>query len=154
MSEFTVSGALMLDMEQAWAELRAFKEAADKQTLQWKVDRNTLLRQIREGFTMISSLMASFRQMMSVFGQSVDPFFSALIGMVLAMASLLISSATTLAATVVGGPLAAIIFGLAVGFQIIAIGKLVADKQKTDDIIGSMMQAISKTGESRAWGFS
>ena len=72
-----------------------------------------------------------------------DPFFSALIGMVLSTTSMLISSATVLTATVLGAPVGAIIFGLAISFNILTLGKLIADKEATDGIITSMMQAIA-----------
>jgi hypothetical protein len=137
------------DASQYNAELEAAKAKKDALVREWKIDRNTLLRQVREGFTMISSLMSSFRQAMSIFGQQIDPFFSALIGMVLATASMLISAATVLAMTGIGGVAAALIFGLAVGFQILTIEKLLVDKAATDDWMGQIQRELRRLQENR-----
>ena len=92
---------------------------------------------------MISQLMSAVRQAFTLFGQQIDPFFGALIGMVLSTASMLISSATTLALTGIGGAAAAVIFGLAVGFQVLTMGKLLADKASTMKWFTQMQQDIS-----------
>ena len=149
-SDITI--ALMTDATQSFAEIKAVKDAHDEMVREHKIARNTMLRQIREGFTLISQLMSAMGQAFTLFSQQIDPFFSALIGMVLSTASMLISSATTLALTGIGGVAAAIILGIAVSFQILTLGKLVADKEKTDGIISSMMQSISAAAEKRAWG--
>ena len=119
------------------------RAALDKLTTEAKIARALVIQTVREGFFLLSSLMSSFRQAMSLFGQQMDPFFSALIGMVLSTTSMLISSATVLTATVLGAPVGAIIFGLAISFNILTLGKLIADKEATDGIITSMMQAIA-----------
>lgn len=126
------------------AEVEEAKKRKDALVRQWKIDRNTLMRQIREGFTMISSLVASFRQAMSLFGQQIDPFFSALIGMVLSTASMLISASTVLAMTGIGGAVAAVLFSVAVSFQILTIGKLLADKIETEGILDRLLYDFSQ----------
>ena len=134
---------LGIDADEAFQEIAAVKGAADEQARLWKIQRNTILRQIREGFTLISSLMSSARMAFSLIGAQIDPFFSALIGMVLSTASMLISAASTLALTGVGGVAAAVLFGLAIGFQVVTIAKLIADKERTDGILTSLSQAIA-----------
>ena len=119
---------ITIDTSEAQMSIEEVQARADEVTKEWRINRNTILRQVREGFTMISSLMSSFRQAMSLMGQQIDPFFSALIGMVLSTASMLISSATTLAMTGIGGAAAAVILGIAISFQILTLGKLLADK--------------------------
>ena len=141
MSDITIG--ISADATEAFQEIQAVKAAMDEQTRDWKIQRNTILRQIREGFTLISQLMSAMGQAFTLFSQQIDPFFSALIGMVLSTASMLISSATTLALTGIGGVAAAIILGIAVSFQILTLGKLVADKEKTDGIISSLLEGIA-----------
>jgi len=142
-SEGPITIPITADSTAAFASITELQGAIDQQARDWKVQRNTLMRQIREGFTLISSLMSSFRQAMSLMGAQIDPFYSALIGMVLSTASMLISSATTLALTGIGGAAAAVILGLAISFQILTLAKLVADKEKTDGILTALSQAIA-----------
>jgi len=131
------------DTTEAEADIEAVKAKADAVTKQWKIDRAVLVQQVREGFTLISQMWGTFRQAMSLFGQQIDPFYSALVGMVMSTTSMLISSATTLSATILGAPVGAILFGLAVSFNILTLAKLVADKQATDGILDSLSQALS-----------
>ncbi|MHA2067917.1 MAG: hypothetical protein ACXABY_26445, partial [Candidatus Thorarchaeota archaeon] len=86
--------------------------------------------------------MSSFRQAMSLFGQQIDPFFSALISMVIATASMLISASTVLAMTGIGGAAALVVFSLAISFQVLTLGKLIADKAETDGLLDKIMSAM------------
>ena len=142
MSEGSVTFAITADSTAAFASIAVLQEAIDQQARDWKIQRNTLMRQIREGFTLISSLMSSFRQAMSLIGAQVDPFFSALIGLVLSTTSMLISSATVLAATGVGGVAAAILFGVAISFNILSLAKLADDKFKISEMFSEIRQEL------------
>lgn len=133
---------LTVDSTEAKLSIDEIKAKADEVTREWKINRNTILRQVRETFTLISSLFSSFRQAMSLFGQQIDPFFSALVSMVLATASMLISAATTLAATGIGGAAAAVVFGIAMAFQILTLTKLTADKAETMGLFRDIQQQI------------
>jgi len=128
----TVSNDVTIGVEvdtlAAEQSLDEVQKRADEITKNWAVQRNTILRQVREGFTMISSLMSSARQAFALFGAQIDPFFSALVSTVLATASMLISAATTLALTGIGGVAAAVVFAIAISFQILTLGKLIDDK--------------------------
>ena len=120
---------IAVETTEAEMSIEEVKAKADELTRDWKIRRNTLMREIREGFTLISSLWSSFRQAMTLFGQQIDPFYGALIGMVLSTVSMLLSAASTLSATVIGIPLGAILFGLAMSFNILSIGKLLAENE-------------------------
>ena len=133
-----------VDATQAEAEIDAVKAQADAVTKQWKIDRAILIQQVREGFTLISQMWSTFRQGMALFGQQIDPFFGALVGMVLSTTSMLISSATAISATVLGAPVGAILFGVAIGFNILSLGKLVADKAATMGMFDNINQEISR----------
>lgn len=137
---------LDVDATAALASIDAVKAQADEQARQWATQRNTMLRQIREGFTLISQLMSTVRQAFSIFGQQIDPFYSALIGMVLATASMLLSAASVLSATVLGAPVGAVLFGLAIGFQILTLGKLVADKVHSEGVMEQMQSNLADLG--------
>jgi hypothetical protein len=141
-----------VDDTEAQMTLDEIQARADEVTKEWKINRNTILRQVREGFTMISSLMSSFRQAMSLFGAQIDPFFSALISMVLSTASMLISAGTTLAMTGVGGIAGAVILGLAIGFQILTLAQLAADKVQLMGGIEGIMDAIKRSAYATARG--
>ena len=145
-----VSVDVVVDTTQATASIQETKAGADAVVRQWKIDRAIIIQQVREGLTLISQLWSSFRQAMTLFGRQIDPFFGALIGMVLATTSMLISAAATLSATILGAPVGAVIFGLAVSFNILSIGKLIADKEKTDAILTNMAQAIASDPGLRA----
>lgn len=140
---------LGVDTTEAESSIDAVKAKADEVTRQWKIDRALLIQQVREGFMLISQMWSSFRQGMSLFGQQIDPFFGALIGMVLSTTSMLISSATAISATVLGAPVGAILFGVAVSFNIISIAKLIADKQASDGILTNISQALSNITSGR-----
>ena len=142
MSEGSVTFAITADTTEAFASIAELQEAIDQQARDARIHRNTLMRQIREGFTLISSLMSSFRQAMSLIGAQIDPFFSALIGLVLSTTSMLISSATTLAGTGIGVAAAAIILGLAISFNILTLGKLASDKFGIEESLREIRQAV------------
>ena len=125
---------------------REVKDMADQQAREWAIQRNTMLRQIREGFTLISQLMSTVRQAFSIFGAQIDPFYSALIGMTLATASMLLSAASVLSATVLGAPVGAVLFGLALSFQILTLGKIVADKIASEGVMAQMQSNLSDIG--------
>ena len=137
---------LDVDATAALASIDDVKAQADEQARQWAVQRNTMLRQIREGFTLISQLMSAVRQAFSLFGQQIDPFYSALIGMVLATASMMLSAASVLSATVLGAPVGAVLFGLAMGFQILTLTKLITDKIKSEGVMAQMQSNLASLG--------
>ncbi len=141
-SEGPVIIPVVAETSAAHASLTELQEAIDQQARDWKIQRNTLMRQIREGFTLISSLMISFRQVMSILGAQIDPFFSALSGMVLSTTSMLISSATALAGTGVGAVAAAIMLGIAISFNIITTAQLVSDKFNIAEAFSAMKQEL------------
>ena len=131
-----------VDTSAAHTNLAELQTAIDQQARDMRIHRNTLIRQIREGFTLISSLMSSFRQAMSFMGAQIDPFFSALIGLVLSTTSMLISAGTTLTGTGIGAVAGAIILGLAISFNILTLGQLLNDKFDIKQTIDEMRQEM------------
>jgi len=137
---------LGMDTTEAEANIESVKAQADAVVKQWKIDRAILVQQVREGFTLISQMWSTFRQGMSLFGQTIDPFFSAMVGMVLSTTSMLISSATAISATVLGAPVGAILFGVAVSFNILTMAKLIGDKAETMGLFDAINQHIKSLG--------
>ena len=142
MSEGTVTFAITADTTDAFASIAELQVAIDQQARDMRIHRNTLIRQLREGFTLISSLMSSFRQAMSLIGAQIDPFFSALVGLVLSTTSMLLSAGTTLALTGIGGVAGAIILGLAISFNILTLAKLADDKFDISRAFTTMRQEM------------
>ena len=86
----TVTVAILGDTSDVLAKVTLVNAAVDEMTRKAKIARALVVQQVREGLTLISSMMSSFRMAMSLFGQTIDPFFSALVGMVLSTTSMLI----------------------------------------------------------------
>jgi len=123
-----VTVGIVVDSVQAQLAIKDIMEQAAAATKEWKTRRAEIISGIRQTMTMISSLMSSFRQAMSLIGEQIDPFFSALIGMVLSTVSMLLSVATGLAATgPIGSAAAAVVLGIAISLNILTTGKLIAD---------------------------
>ena len=142
MSEGPITIPITADTTGAFASIAELQEAIDQQARDAKIHRNTLLRNIREGYMLISQMMSSFRQAMSLIGAQIDPFYSALIGMVLSTTSMLISSASVLSATVLGAPVGAILFGLAIAFNILTTAQLVSDQLGIAEAFSAMRQEL------------
>ncbi len=142
MSEGSIEWALVADSSDGFAKVKSLQDAINQQARDWQIQRNKLMREIREGFMLVSSLMMSFRQVMGIIGAQIDPFFSALVGLVLSTTSMLISSATVLAATGIGGVAAAIMFGIAISFNILSLAKLADDQFKISEQMRTIKLAV------------
>ena len=138
-SEGSVSFAITADVTDAFGSIAELQDKIDQQASDWQIARNKLLREVREGFMLISSLMSSFRQAMSLMGAQVDPFFSALVGMVLSTTSMLISAASVLTGTGIGAAVGAVLFGVAIAFNILTTAKLINDQEWIQEGFRSMI---------------
>lgn len=141
-----VTIGLEVDSSQASAELSAIQQRADKVTREWAVNRNTILRQIRESYTMISSLVGSFRQAMSLFNAQIDPFYDALLNVVMSTVSMLISAASTLASTGIGGAAAAVVMAIAISFNILTTAKLIEDRFGVSQSLKQITAELGRVG--------
>jgi hypothetical protein len=128
------------------------KAKADAIVKEWKIQRALIIQQVREAFHLIGSLISTIRQAMSLFGQQIDPFFSSLVSMVMALTSMLLSSATVLTATGIFAPVGAVLFGLAVSFNILTMAKLVSDKIHTEGVLDQIMSNLSDMGRGKLFG--
>ena len=139
-----VTIAIVADTTEALAEIERFRAAADEAVGRAKEARKEIMTQVRSGLSAISQMMTSFSLAMHLIGANVDAFYGALIGMTLSTISMLISVATGLAATVIGIPASAIVFGIAATIQMITMEKLIFDKMHTEGIIEGLEKAVTK----------
>ena len=127
MSEDVIMG-LEVDTSQAEASIAATKAKSDAAVKEWRIRRIEITQGIREALTLVSTAYSTFTQFMQVIGGSIDPFYSALIGMVISSVSMMLSMSTALAATGVGIPAAAVIAGIGLTMNSMLIAKLLLDK--------------------------
>ena len=129
--------------EEADASIEATKAKADATVEQWRLDRMEIIQGVRESITLISTMMSSYRQFMSIIGAQVDPFYSALIGMTLSTISMLLSLSAVLALTVVWAPVAVVIASIGIGLQIATLVKLIKDKADTSGTFNNLNNRIA-----------
>ena len=84
---------------------------------------------------------------MSLLGQQIDPFFSSLVSMVIATTSMILSAATVISGTGIGATIGAYMFAVAMTFNLITLGKLVADKAHTMGLFDNIDRQISMAGQ-------
>jgi len=123
-----VTVGIVVDSVQAQLAIKDVMEQAAAATRDWKTRRAQIISGIRQTLSMISSLMSSFRQAMSLIGEQIDPFYSALIGMVISTVSMLISIGAGLVGSGIGSAAGAVVLGIAVALNILTTAKLVADQ--------------------------
>ena len=104
MSDFTVTGALILDMSDGYQKIAAFRAVLDEVTKAAAEARRKIMSEISQVTASISTMMTAYSQIMHLLGMQADAFYAALIGMTLSTVSMLISIASALATTVVGIP--------------------------------------------------
>lgn len=131
-----------VDTSEANVQLDEVEARVDEVTREWAARRTSIYTEVREAFRIISSLMSSFRQALSLFGQQIDPFFSALVGMVISTTSMLISVGTTLVGTGIGATVGAIVLGIAIAFNILTTIKLIADQKEIVAAFRDMMANV------------
>lgn len=141
MSDITVG--LIVDTVQAQLAIQDIVAQGEAATKDWARKRQMIISGIRQTMSMISSLMSSFRQAMSLIGQQIDPFYSALIGMVISTVSMLLSIGAGLAATgPIAGAAGAVVIGIAIGLNILTTAKLVADQLEIKADFSGIREAL------------
>ena len=160
MSSPPVTVGIVVDSIQAQLAIKDVMDQADAATRDWQSRRAEILSGIRQATTLIASLMSSFRQAISLIGAQIDPFFSALIGMVLSTVSMLVSIGVGLIGSGIGGAAGAVVLGIAIGMQVLTIAKLTADQTGISEEFHKMKVnlAIERQGQTepsfnRRFGF-
>ena len=142
------------DTALAYSQLAAFKGAHDKAVAEMASDRQVVIRGIREGMRMTQQMITAYRQAVSIFGGTIDPFFDAILTMVSATFSMMISVAAAYSSTIVGAPIGAVIAGIAIAFNILTWAKLMASQAEIMASIGKMNQQIATQSYGRLTGMS
>ena len=140
MSDITVG--LIVDTVQAQLAIQDIVAQGEAATQDWARKRQMIISGIRQTMSMISSLMSSFRQGMSLIGQQIDPFFSALIGMVISTVSMLLSVGAGMVGTGIGSAAGAVVIGIAVALNILTTAKLVADQLEIKADFSGIREAL------------
>ena len=140
MSDITVG--LIVDTVQAQLAIQDIVAQGEAATQDWARKRQMIISGIRQTMSMISSLMSSFRQAMSLIGQQIDPFFSALIGMVISTVSMLLSVGAGMVGTGIGSAAGAVVIGIAVALNILTTAKLVADQLEIKADFSGIREAL------------
>ena len=153
MSNVTVG--IVVDSIQAQLAIQDIRAQAEAATRDWKSRRQEIMSGIRQTMTHISSLMMSFRMAMSLIGQTIDPFFSTLIGMVISTVSMLISVGTGLVGTGIGAAAGAVVIGIAIALNILTTAKLVADQVEIKADFTALREAFGggRTLAGQGFGF-
>jgi len=136
-----------VDTTEVESSIAATQAQADAAVKEWRMRRMEIIQGVREGLTLISSMMSSFRMAMSLLGQQIDPFFSSLVSMVIATTSMILSAATVISGTGIGATIGAYMFAVAMTFNLITLGKLVADKAHTMGLFDNIDRQISMAGQ-------
>ena len=131
---------------EADASIEAVKARSDAVVKEWRLRRVEIIQGVREAITLISTMMSSLRMAMNLFGEQLDPFYSTLISMVLSTASMILSAGTALAASGIGAGLALVPFSVGLSFNIVTMGKLIADKAYSMGMFDKIQSDIAGFG--------
>jgi len=132
-----------VDKTEADADIEAVKARSDAVVKEWRIRRMEIIQGVREAVTLMSTMMSSFRQFMTLVGAQVDPFFSALIGMTLSTISMILSVSAGLAATGVFAAAALALGTIAISMNVLVMSKLINDRTGILDQFRDMIPQIS-----------
>ncbi len=139
MADITITlGVDMTEVNNASVDVDAVKEKSDAVVKEWRLRRMEIIQGVREGITLVSSMMSSYRQFMGIVGAQIDPFFSALISMTLSTISMILSVAAGLAATGVYAWAAGILGSVAIAMNVTLIAKLLIEKEQQTQVFSKM----------------
>ena len=151
-----VTVGIVVDSVQAQLAIQDVMRMSKAATEDWKSRRQEIMSGIRTTMTHISSLMSSFRMAMSLIGQTIDPFFSTLIGMVISTVSMLLSVGAGLTGSGIGIAAGAVVIGIAVALNILTTAKLVADQLEIKTNFTALRESLAgaiTAGEQTPQGF-
>ena len=120
---------------------------ADEVVREWATQRRTILSQVREAFSMINSLISTFRGYMSIIGAQIDPFFDVILGMISSTISMLVAVATAYYATVILAPWAVVVSAAAAGLAVVTFAKSMSDKAEMLAKFANVKQQLSMAAQ-------
>jgi hypothetical protein len=138
-----VTISLLLDNTQALAAIDQTEEQMDRVVDKWALTRQNIEKEIRATMRNITSLISTFRGVMSAMGATIDPWFDALLAMVSSAISTLFAVGVAMTESIVGSPFALAIFTAAIGLQAFTTGKLL---REFGEITGKMLNIEIRLG--------
>ena len=120
-----VTFSVNVDTSAAQLELTTLMTMTDKAVAEMVKARQKIIAGVRQGMYMVNSLISSYRQAMSLFGQTIDPVFDAMLTMLTATVSMMLAIAAAYTSTIALAPLGAVVAGIAIGLNILSYAKLV-----------------------------
>jgi hypothetical protein len=141
---------LGVDTTQADAEIATLQSKIDRQATEWQLKRQQIINEMQNISSGISDIFMAVRLAAQVTGQALDPIFNALMATVSATVSLMIATATALAAGSVGilGWISIALTAAAVGYNVAQFGRLLAEKQVLDARLMSVESRVAAAARS------
>jgi len=143
-----------VDTTEVDSSIEATAAKADEVVKTWATQRRTIMSQVREAMSNISSLISSFREAISLMGAQIDPFFDVILGMVSATISMLLAVAAAYSATIIGAPWAIVIAAIALGLSAFSFGQTMASKAILAASFADMNAKLSMAGQRSPLGGS
>lgn len=112
----------------AQLELTTLMTMTDEAVKKMVIARQKIIRGVREGMYMVTSLISSYRQAVSLIGGTIDPLFDAMLTMLSATISLMMAIASAYTSTIAMAPLGAVVAGIAIGLNILTYANLMASQ--------------------------
>ena len=119
----------------AQLELTTLMTMTDEAVKKMVIARQKIIRGVREGMYMVTSLISSYRQAVSLIGGTVEPMFDAMLTMLSATVSLMMAIAAAYTSTIAMAPLGAVVAGIAIGLSILSYANLMKSQA---DIVASL----------------
>jgi len=146
-SENDVTLTLNLNSSLVKADIENLRKQAEAVTKEWAQERRAIIMSVQQTISYINRAVSMYRQVLQLMDANIDPFFSALLGMVTSTVSMMLSVATALTSSIVGAPLGAYVGAIAIGLNIATTAKLMRDKMESERYT---RQAITRVNDLRA----
>ena len=130
-----VTFSVNVDTAAAQMELTTLMTMTDKAVAEMVKARQKIIRGVREGLYMVTSLISSYRQAISLIGGTIDPLFDAMLTMLSATVSMMLAIAAAYTSTIAMAPLGAVVAGIAIGLSILSWAKMM---QSQAEIVASL----------------
>ena len=142
--------SLAVDTSNANAEIDAVAAKAETVVKDWHLQRRLIISELQQTVSTISRMIGMARQVLSIFGAAIPPFYSALISMVMSTVATLLSIAGALATTGVGIPASVAISVVAIGINAVLIAQLIKDQQETERYSQASLRRINQSARTYA----
>ncbi len=147
-----VTFSVNVDTAAAQMELTTLMTMTDEAVRKMVVARQKIIRGVREGLYMVSSLIGSYRQAISLIGGTIDPIFDAMLTMLSATVSMMLAIAAAYTSTIAMAPLGAVVAGIAIGLSILSYANLIASQAQIIATLANLEAQMPKPVRGVAFG--